>query len=156
MTVFCFGSKISSVLGWYVAIFVKPNINKPRATSFSRETNFMGFEHELCEFCVKHTESIKDLEELTDAELYFYRHVSHIFFRAIRLLDSIRILIVFPSLDSFIVLYFTVGLNEGMPVLHGIQLLLSNPIILNSSTRYSCPFIISFFLTMYFRTMQVL
>jgi hypothetical protein len=84
------------------------NISKPRVISYSRKTNVLSYEYQLCHSAIARTSSIKDLGVLFDCKLYFSNHVDFTFSECMKLLRLIRsITFMFSSLDCLYVLYFT-------------------------------------------------
>jgi hypothetical protein len=84
------------------------NISKTRVLSYSRNTNVLSYEHQLCHTAIARTSSIKDLGVLFNSKLYFHNHVDCIFSECIKLLGLIRsINFRLSSLDCLWVLYFT-------------------------------------------------
>ncbi|PNF13713.1 hypothetical protein B7P43_G14358 [Cryptotermes secundus] len=98
----------NSVSDWCTANFVKLNIAKTHVVSYTRKTNFLSYEYQLCHAIITSTSSIKDLGVFFDSKLHFHTHVNYIFSECIKLLGLIRsITYRFSSLESLYVLYFT-------------------------------------------------
>jgi hypothetical protein len=101
-------SDIDSVQGWFTANFMKLSISKTRVISFSRKTNSLIYDYELCQSSITRTDSIKDLGVFIDSKLRFHNHVDYIFSQCIKLLGLVRNLTFpFSSLDCLYMLYFT-------------------------------------------------
>jgi hypothetical protein len=96
------------VSDWCAANSMRLNINKTRVMSYSRKTNVLSYEYQLCHTAIARTSSIKDLGVFIDSKLYFHNHVDSIFSECIKLLGLIRsITFRFASLDCLYALYFT-------------------------------------------------
>ncbi|PNF40690.1 hypothetical protein B7P43_G02183 [Cryptotermes secundus] len=87
---------------------MKLNIAKTRVVSYTRKTNFLSYEYQLCHAIITRTSSVKDLGVFFDSKLHFHTHVNYIFSECIKLSGLIRsITYRFSSLESLYVLYFT-------------------------------------------------
>ncbi|PNF30002.1 hypothetical protein B7P43_G06208 [Cryptotermes secundus] len=87
---------------------MKLNIAKTRVVSYTRKTNFLSYEYQLCHAIITCTSCIKDLGVLFYSKLHFHTHVNYIFSECIKLLGLIRsITYRFSSMESLYVLYFT-------------------------------------------------
>ncbi|PNF27531.1 hypothetical protein B7P43_G02896 [Cryptotermes secundus] len=87
---------------------MKLNIAKTRVVSYTRKTNFLSYEYQLCHAIITRTSSIKDLGVFFDSKLHFHTHVNYIFSECIQILGLIRSIIYrFSSLECLYVLYFT-------------------------------------------------
>ncbi|PNF39610.1 hypothetical protein B7P43_G10540 [Cryptotermes secundus] len=87
---------------------MKLNIAKTRVVSYTRNTNFLSYEYQLCHAIITRTSSIKDLGVFFDSKLHFHTHVNYIFSECLKLLGLIRSNTYrFSSLESLYVLYFT-------------------------------------------------
>jgi hypothetical protein len=75
---------------------------------YSRKTNVLSYDYQLCHTAITCTSSIKDLGVFFDSKLYFHSHVDSIFSECIKLLGLIRsITFRFFSLDCLYAFYFT-------------------------------------------------
>jgi hypothetical protein len=99
---------INSVSGWCAANSMRRNIAKTHTVSYSRKTNVLSYEYQLCHAAITSTSSINDLGVSFDSKLHFHNHVYLIFSECIKLLGLICSLTFrFSSLDCFCMLYFT-------------------------------------------------
>jgi hypothetical protein len=97
---------VNSVRLRCISICVKLNINKTRAISFRRKTNWHGFDYKLCESSIRCTDCIRDLGALMDTKLHFHEQVDNIFSQSIRLLGLIQtVTFSFLSLHNLLMLY---------------------------------------------------
>jgi hypothetical protein len=84
------------------------NVNKTRVMPYSRKTNILSYEYQLCHTSIARTSSIKGLCVFFDSKLYFHTHVDFLFSKCIKLLGLIRsITFRFSSFDCLHMLYFT-------------------------------------------------
>jgi hypothetical protein len=83
-------SDINSVSDWCIANFMRLNIAKTRVMTYTRKTNFLSYEYQLCHVAITRTSSIKDLGVFFDSKLYFHEHVDYVFSDCIKLLGLIR------------------------------------------------------------------
>jgi hypothetical protein len=86
------------------------NFAKMRVVSYSRQTNVLSYEHQLCHVAITRTSTIKDQRIFFDLMQHFYSHVDFLFPESIKLLGFIpsiiiRIQIFFPGLFICVVLY---------------------------------------------------
>jgi hypothetical protein len=58
--------------------------------SYSRKTNILRYEYQLCHTAIARTSSIKDLDVFFDSKLHFHNNVDFIFSECIKLLGIIR------------------------------------------------------------------
>jgi hypothetical protein len=87
---------------------MKPNISKTKVISFSRKTNKLIYDYNLCQSSINRTNSIKDLGVFIDAKLHFHDHVNYIFSHCIKLLGLVHnITFNFSSLECMLTLYIT-------------------------------------------------
>jgi hypothetical protein len=85
------------------------NIAKTRVVSYTRKTNFLSYNYQLCRATIIRASSIKDLCVFFDSKLHFHNHVDYVFSECIKLLGLIRsITYSFSSLECLYVLYFTI------------------------------------------------
>jgi hypothetical protein len=83
-------------------------IAKTRVISYSRKTNILRYEYQLCHTAIKRTSNVTDVGVFFDSKLYFCSHVDFLFFECIKLLGLNRsITLRFSYLDCLCVLYFT-------------------------------------------------
>jgi hypothetical protein len=79
---------------------MKLNISKTKVISFSRKTNMLIYDYNLCQ------SSIKDLGVFIDARLHFHDHINYLFSQSIKLLGLVRnITFNFSSLECMLTLY---------------------------------------------------
>jgi hypothetical protein len=84
------------------------NIAKTCVVSYTRKTNFVSYDYQLCHATITRTSSIKDLGVFFDSKLHFHNHVDYIFSECIKLLGIIRsITFTFSSLECLYTLYLT-------------------------------------------------
>jgi hypothetical protein len=99
---------IGSICDWCTSNYMKINVSKTRVISFPWKTNMISFGYKLCGSRINHTDTLKDLGIILDTKLYFHPHVDYIFSQALHLLGLIRVIIFsFSSIDSLLMLYFT-------------------------------------------------
>jgi hypothetical protein len=83
------------------------NIPKTRVMTYTRKTNFLSYEYQLCHVIITRTSSIKDLGVFFDSKLHFHEHVDYVFSDYIKLLGLIRsVTYIFSSLECLHILYF--------------------------------------------------
>ncbi|PNF28281.1 hypothetical protein B7P43_G05705 [Cryptotermes secundus] len=63
---------------------MKLNTAKTRIVSYTRKTNFLSYEYQLCHAIITRTSSIKDLGVFFDSKLHFHTHVNYIFRRRVK------------------------------------------------------------------------
>jgi hypothetical protein len=66
------------------------NISKTEVISFSRKTNILIYDYELCQSSITRTDSIKDLGIFLYSKFQFHNNVNYIFFHCIKLLGLVR------------------------------------------------------------------
>jgi hypothetical protein len=87
---------------------MKLNIAKTRVVSYTRKTNFLSYEYQLCHAIITRTSSIKALGVFFDSKLHFRSHDVYAFSECIKLLGIIcPINYRFSSLEYLYVLYLT-------------------------------------------------
>jgi hypothetical protein len=97
---------INSIQGWCIANCMKLNISKTKVISFSRKTNILIYDYNLCQSSINRTDSIEDLGIFIDAKLHFHDHINYIFSHCIKLLDLVsNITLNFSSLECMLTLY---------------------------------------------------
>jgi hypothetical protein len=82
-------SDINSLSAWCAANSLRLNIAKRRVVSYSRKTNVLSYEYQLCHAAFTRTGSIKDLGVFFDSKLHFHNYVSFILSECIKLLGLI-------------------------------------------------------------------
>ncbi|PNF36354.1 hypothetical protein B7P43_G00527 [Cryptotermes secundus] len=65
---------------------MKLNIAKTRVVSYTRKTDFLSYDYQLCHAIITRISSIKDLGVFFDSKLHFHTHVNYIFSEWIKLL----------------------------------------------------------------------
>jgi hypothetical protein len=99
-------SDIYSIQGWCIANCMKLNISKTKVISFSRKTNMLIYDYNLCQSSINRTDSIKDLGLFIDTKLHFHDHIKYLFSHCIKLLGLVRsITFNFSSLECMLTLY---------------------------------------------------
>jgi hypothetical protein len=84
------------------------NTVKTCVMSYTRKTNFLSYNYQLCHATITPTSSIKDLGVFLDSKLHFHNHVDYVFSECIKLLGLIRSTAYsFSSLECLRVLYPT-------------------------------------------------
>jgi hypothetical protein len=87
---------------------MKLNLSKTTIISFTRKTNSIYFNYNLCNNPVARSQCVKDLGVLLDCKLYFHQHINYIFSQSLKMLGLIRyITSSFSTLDSLLGLYST-------------------------------------------------
>jgi hypothetical protein len=91
---------------WCAANSTRLNISKTCVMSYSRKTNVLSYEYQLCHTAITCTSSIKDIGVFFDSKLYFHNHVDSMH-KAIRpyLLHNLQIF--FPGLFIRAVFYIS-------------------------------------------------
>jgi hypothetical protein len=98
---------IETMRNWCTANYVKFNVGKTKTIYFTRKTNIIAFKCKHCESRINRTDTIKDLGVFLDSKLYFNQHVDYIFSQASKLCLIRAITFSFSSVDSLLLLYFT-------------------------------------------------
>jgi hypothetical protein len=76
--------------------------------SYSKKTNVLRYEYQLCHAAVTRTSSTKGIGVFFDSKLYFHKHAVSLFYECIHILSLIRsVTFRLSSLDWLYVLYFT-------------------------------------------------
>jgi hypothetical protein len=86
---------INSMWDWCAANSVRRYIAKTRVILYSRKTNVLRYEYQLCHAAMTSVSNIKDLGASFESELYFHNHVDLLFCEYIKLLGLIRSIIFF-------------------------------------------------------------
>jgi hypothetical protein len=98
---------IDSVQNWCLNNGMKLNFSKT-TISFTRKTNSIYFNYNLCNNPVARYQCVKDLGVLLDCKLYFHQHVNYIFSQSLKMLGLMRyITSSFSTLDRLLALYST-------------------------------------------------
>jgi hypothetical protein len=106
-------SDINSVSDWCTTNSMRLNIAKTRVASYTRKTNSLSYEYQLCYATITLTSSFKDLGVFFDLKLYFQSHVDYLFSACIKLLGLIpTITYRYSSLDCLYVVYFTLVMSK--------------------------------------------
>jgi hypothetical protein len=101
-------SSIDSVSNWCAANSVRLHIAKTRDVSYSRNTNVLSYEYQLCHATITRTSRIKNLGVSFDSKSNSHNHVDFVFSECINLLGLIRSIIFrYSSLNCLYVLNFT-------------------------------------------------
>jgi hypothetical protein len=72
-------SDINSVSDWCFANSMRLNTAKTRVMSYTRKTNFLSYNYQLCRATITRTSSIRDLGVFFDSKLNFHNHVDYVF-----------------------------------------------------------------------------
>jgi hypothetical protein len=64
-------SDINSVSDWCIANSIRLNTAKTRVVSYTRKTNFLSYNYQLCHATITRASSIKDLVVFFDSKLHF-------------------------------------------------------------------------------------
>jgi hypothetical protein len=113
------------------------NTAKTRVVLYSRKTNVLSYEYQLCHAAITRTSSIKDLGVFFDSKLHFHNHDDFTVSKCIKLLGLIRSTTFrVCSLNCLYVLYFTlVSPSWNIPRQFGILSHLPMPTSLSASSR---------------------
>jgi hypothetical protein len=99
---------IDSVQNWCLNNGMKLNLSKTTIISFTRKTNNINFNYNLCNSPVARSQCVKDLGVLLGCKLYFHQHINYIFSQCLKKLGLIRyITFSFSTLNSLLALYST-------------------------------------------------
>jgi hypothetical protein len=66
------------------------SIAKTNIVSYTRKTNFLSDEYQLCHATITRTSSIEDLGVFFDSKSHFHSHVDYVFYECIKILGLIR------------------------------------------------------------------
>jgi hypothetical protein len=69
---------IDSLLNWCFDNGIKLNLSKTTIISFTRKTNSIYFNYNLCNNLVARSQCVKDLGVLLGCKLYFHQHINYI------------------------------------------------------------------------------
>jgi hypothetical protein len=101
-------SDINSMSDWCIADSMRLNTAKIHIVSYTRKTNFLSYNSQLCRDTITRASSIKNLGVFFDSKLLFHNHVDYVFSECIKQLGLFHyITYSFSSLECLYVLYFT-------------------------------------------------
>ena len=94
---------------WCAANCMKLNNDKTQVITFTRKTNSINHNYKLCDKCIIHTNSIREIVLLLDSKLFFTPHCSLNMFSVAQNfgIRNVRWL-SFSTIHSLLLLYFTV------------------------------------------------
>lgn len=129
-------SDMNNVQMWCISNYMKLNVNNIGVICFCSKTNCRGFDCNLSESSIIHTDCIRDMGVLTDTKL---QRIEPIFSHAIGLLGIIHtVTFSFSSLYSLLTLYCTlVRPKLEMTLFHGILSLLQKLVSCDASSGSS-------------------
>jgi hypothetical protein len=99
-------SNVNSVSDWCTANSMRLNIAKTRVVSYTKKTNFLCYEYQLCHATITRTSSIKDLGVFFDSKLHFHSYVGCLFSQY-RPYSFRNLQIFLPGVSIYTILYFS-------------------------------------------------